>query len=223
MMPYFSFQWHITEDCDQRCKHCYIFSVEDRTALDSTRFDRMTVILENCLSMCRDLGRTPYFYITGGDPILNPDFWRLAEELRDRSVEFAVMGNPHHLTDEVCSRLKACGCEKYQVSIDGLRGTHDEIRRPGSFDETLDAVHRLRDAGIRCAVMTTVSRANASEMPGIMDTVVENGVDVFAFARYCPSGNDFGGEPLPPRSTGESWRPAGPSSGSMRVAARSSI
>lgn len=22
---YFAFQWHITDDCDQRCKHCYIF------------------------------------------------------------------------------------------------------------------------------------------------------------------------------------------------------
>lgn len=26
MSQYFSFQWHITDECDQRCKHCYIFS-----------------------------------------------------------------------------------------------------------------------------------------------------------------------------------------------------
>ncbi len=25
MSQYFSFQWHITDECDQRCKHCYIF------------------------------------------------------------------------------------------------------------------------------------------------------------------------------------------------------
>ena len=24
MKPYFAFQWHITDTCDQRCKHCYI-------------------------------------------------------------------------------------------------------------------------------------------------------------------------------------------------------
>ena len=28
MKQYFSFQWHITDECDQRCKHCYIFSVK---------------------------------------------------------------------------------------------------------------------------------------------------------------------------------------------------
>lgn len=198
MSPYFSFQWHITEDCDQRCKHCYIFTVRDRTVLESMTYDRMVEVLDGCMSMCRELGRTPYFYITGGDPILNPDFWRLAELLRDRSLEFAVMGNPYHLTDEVCRRLKACGCEKYQVSIDGMRETHDAIRRPGSFDETLEAIPRIRSAGIRCAVMTTVSRANATELPGIIDTVVEHDVDVFAFARYCPGDGDFGGEALTP-------------------------
>ena len=26
MKQYFSFQWHITDECDQRCQHCYIFS-----------------------------------------------------------------------------------------------------------------------------------------------------------------------------------------------------
>ena len=26
MKPYFAFQWHITDTCDQRCKHCYIFA-----------------------------------------------------------------------------------------------------------------------------------------------------------------------------------------------------
>lgn len=25
MKQYFSFQWHITDECDQCCKHCYIF------------------------------------------------------------------------------------------------------------------------------------------------------------------------------------------------------
>lgn len=26
-MEHFAFQWHITEACDQRCKHCYIYAL----------------------------------------------------------------------------------------------------------------------------------------------------------------------------------------------------
>lgn len=29
MKPYFAFQWHITDVCDQRCKHCYIFAEDN--------------------------------------------------------------------------------------------------------------------------------------------------------------------------------------------------
>ena len=32
MKQYFTFQWHITDDCDQRCKHCYIFAEDTGTA-----------------------------------------------------------------------------------------------------------------------------------------------------------------------------------------------
>ena len=28
--PTFAFQWHITDECDQRCKHCYLFSEDAR-------------------------------------------------------------------------------------------------------------------------------------------------------------------------------------------------
>ena len=39
MSQYFSFQWHITDECDQRCKHCYIFSGEGCRELKSMIWD----------------------------------------------------------------------------------------------------------------------------------------------------------------------------------------
>ena len=47
------------------------------------------------------------------------------------------MGNPFHLTDETCRRMKDCGCVKYQLSLDGLEKTHDLFRKPGSFAATI--------------------------------------------------------------------------------------
>ena len=46
--------------------------------------------------------------------------------------------------------------------------------------------------------MTTVSGTNIDEIPDIIDTVVEHKADVFAFARYCPTGEekDVGIEPM---------------------------
>lgn len=184
-MNTFAFQWHITDECDQRCEHCYIFSDAKNLCLTEMRLDDIQHVLDNCLSMCREINRSPYFYITGGDPLLHKNFWTLTALLHERRIPFAILGNPFHLSKDVCQRLKADGCTKYQLSIDGLRETHDAIRKPGSFNATLQAIPLIRDAGMYCAIMTTVSSANIAQIPQVIDLVVDHQVDVFAFGRYC--------------------------------------
>jgi radical SAM/SPASM domain protein of ACGX system len=110
--------------------------------------------------------------------------------MKEQKIPFTILGNPFHLTDEVCRRLKDCGCQKYQLSIDGLRDTHDWFRKPGSYDITLEKIGCLNRAGIRSVVMTTVSGTNLAEVPGIIDAVVAAGVNVYAFARYCPTSEE---------------------------------
>ena len=71
-----------------------------------------------------------------------------------------------------------------------MRETHDWFRKPGSFECTLEKIECINRAGIRSAVMTTVSGMNIKEIPDIIDTVVKAGVNVFAFARYCPTSEE---------------------------------
>ena len=188
-MDYFAFQWHITDSCDQRCTHCYIFSEGAHRITSVSLVDALRVV-QACEAMCERLHRRPYFYITGGDPILHPHFWEILGLLQERQIPFTILGNPFHLTESVCERLKAAGCEKYQLSIDGLRDTHDAIRKPGSFDATLAKIPLIRNAGIRSVIMTTVSGTNIDELPAIVDLVVDHQVDLFAFARYCPTSQE---------------------------------
>ncbi|MDE7230549.1 MAG: radical SAM/SPASM domain protein, ACGX system [Oscillospiraceae bacterium] len=189
MSKYFSFQWHITDDCDQRCKHCYIFSENNCKTLESMDRQQLEDTFYNCLDFCKVYDRLPYFYITGGDPILHPDFWELLKLLKKYEIPFTILGNPFHLNDVVCRELKSLGCEKYQLSLDGMRETHDWFRKPGSFDITLEKLDCIKKAGIRAVVMTTVSGTNIEEIPDIIDTVA-NKADVFAFARYCPTSGE---------------------------------
>ena len=191
MKQYFSFQWHITDECDQRCKHCYIFSGDPCRKLDSMTWEQMEDTFYNCLDFCKVYGRLPYFYLTGGDPILHPDFWRLLELFHEHGIPFTILGNPFHLNDQVCHELKYYGCQKYQLSLDGLRETHDWFRKPGSFDCTLEKIGCINRAGIRSVIMTTVSKQNYMEVPGIIDAVVKAGVNIFAFSRYVPSGGEL--------------------------------
>jgi len=187
---YFAFQWHITDNCDQRCQHCYIFSNNNDIDITEMSFENIQHVFRNCIEMCEKLNRIPYFYITGGDPLLHKYFWKMLELMKSHDIDFGILGNPFHLDRNVCKRLKDSGCDKYQLSLDGLRDTHDFIRKSGSFDLTIEKIKCIRDAGIKCAIMTTVSNTNIEEIPCIIDLVVKNKVDIFTFSRYCPIGYD---------------------------------
>ena len=118
---------------------------------------------------------------------MHHDFWRLMDELKRRRIPFTIMGNPFHLTDKVCERLRESGCVRYQLSLDGTRATHDWFRKPGSYDETLARIPMLKRHGIRAIAMTTVSSVNADELGDVIDASVAAGADVFSFARYVPT------------------------------------
>ena len=187
MDRYFAFQWHLTDSCDQRCKHCYIFSEDCNLPIKDMNFRDIKSVLVNCLEMCKNIGRIPYLYITGGDPILHDNFWEFLELVKKHDISFTILGNPFHLNETVCKKLKEHGCDRYQMSIDGLEKTHDYFRKPGSFVATLEKIKYLKNAGIKAVIMTTVSRINMAEIPEIIDIVVDHGVNIYAFARYCPS------------------------------------
>ena len=196
---YFAFQWHITDECDQRCKHCYIFA-EGHPNLVTMNWEQIQHVFFNALEFCQTFDRLPYFYITGGDPILHPNFWPLLELCHEHKIPFTLMGNPFHLTFENLQKMRTLGCDKYQMSIDGMEKTHDWFRKPGSFKTTLQKIRQINEAKdadgkpITSVIMTTVSGTNIQEIPAVIDAVVEAGVAVYAFARYVPTSSGKGTE-----------------------------
>ena len=52
MKEYFAFQWHITDECDQRCKHCYIFSENNCKHLDAMTWEQIQETFYNCMDFC---------------------------------------------------------------------------------------------------------------------------------------------------------------------------
>lgn len=46
-MEYFAFQWHITEACDQRCKHCYIYALGSHAKFKMMSVEEMRTVLDN--------------------------------------------------------------------------------------------------------------------------------------------------------------------------------
>ena len=104
-----SVQWHITSRCMKRCRHCYMFESERyRTEIENElTYEKMVAILDdiNEFEKKYNFGVNDFF-ITGGDPVLNPDYENLLLELKRRGKRIYIMGNPETLTPEIIKVFK---------------------------------------------------------------------------------------------------------------------
>ena len=63
----FAFQWHITDACDQRCKHCYLYAEDVARRPSEMSWDQIERTFARILEFCEAFGRRPYLYLTSGD------------------------------------------------------------------------------------------------------------------------------------------------------------
>lgn len=195
--PNFYLQWHITDRCSQKCDRCYLFQAKDYEPTKEKELDLnvLSLIVEDVFRTTRLLKANAVFVLTGGDPMLHPEFWQLlkiinilAKKFRARSA-IDILGNPFYVNRSTALRLKENGVHKFQLSLDGLEEKHDILRSLGSYKETLRAAKVLKKAGVRTTCMFTLSRFNAPDLIGVMEEIAEKKFDAFAFARLCRPSN----------------------------------
>ncbi len=196
MKYHMSIQWHITTQCQNRCRHCYVFdpatyaherdcslSLEEKIkVLDQIDAfgEKWDISFDNVALM-------------GGDPLLAPDWFEFAKALRERGKYVAFGGNPEMLTPENLAKLKDLQVDRYQLSLDGLEKSHDTQRRPGSFRNTLEGIQRLSDAGISASIMGTLTPLNIDEFWELIDLVFyDTPARSFAFDFVAQVGNARG-------------------------------
>jgi len=141
---------------------------------------------------CLELDADIVFSITGGDPLTHPEIWNILKEARVFVKKLAVLGNPELLNEKSVAKLKEIGINWFQVSLDGMKETHDNIRSVGSFERTINGIELLKNANIPIVVNSTVSDLNYREMIDVMKLSYDLGVGKWSFARWVPNSGTCG-------------------------------
>jgi radical SAM protein with 4Fe4S-binding SPASM domain len=186
----FYIQWHITHRCDVRCGHCYQESFSER---DDLGLPELVTLADGILDTMAQWGRPVCFNLTGGEPILKPEFFPLLEDLGRRPgvAELGVITNGLGFDRDLVRRLSTLpklDCVK--VSLDGADArTHDAIRREGTFDRTLRSIGLLREEGrFKTVLMFTVMRRNWRSLPSLVRLCEALSVDGLILERFVPWG-----------------------------------
>ncbi|MBU1146238.1 radical SAM protein [Patescibacteria group bacterium] len=185
----FTLQWHITDRCEEKCKHCYTAITSRKPLENELSFRDCQRVVDHLVDFCKILNARPRISFTGGDPFLRPDFIKLLSYARQQDVACRIMGNAYFLNSDTIKKLKELKILSYQISIDGLEDVHDEIRSKGSFKRSLEGICKLQEAGIRTVMMMTLSKVNVHQLKPVMTLASEYKVNAFAFARMCHTGS----------------------------------
>ncbi|MEU7906369.1 radical SAM/SPASM domain-containing protein [Actinoplanes sp. NPDC049118] len=182
---------YITEACQLRCEHCYMGERLDRAL--KMPYDKVV----DTLRTWRKLGSSK-LTILGGEPTLHPDYIAIIRAA-------GALGFGHVITtsnglDPAWRKFRQMRPSDFayvQISLDGgSAASHDQIRGPGRFDETLRNVARLAEAGFDTRIICTVNKANAGDALQLLDIADQLGVSLVKYHVFSTIGTGHGAEEL---------------------------
>lgn len=192
--------WQITSICNMGCHHC----CEESGQLMPNEMNE-----EQVMDFCRQVvdAGVPYAAISGGEPMLHPQFFEVCEYFRSNGIALKVETNGEFVTAEAARRFADLDLRSVQISVDGATAeTYEKLRVDGRWSDAIQAIKNLTAAGVRVEVVFVPTRFNIHETADVIDLAASLG----AYGLYtgklmrigraaknwdmlCPSDEDYEG------------------------------
>ena len=179
--------WNITRTCNLRCMHCYADS--DRKAYSGE------LTLPECKAVIDDLAAfgIPGLLLSGGEPMVHPHFWDIAEYARSKGLRLTLSTNGTLIDEAKAARLKELEFAYIGISLDGIGMVHDIFRRTqGAFDKAVAAFRNLKKVDQKTGLRFTLTKHNAAHLEPVLDLIEKEEIQRVCFYHLVPSGR--GGE-----------------------------
>jgi radical SAM protein with 4Fe4S-binding SPASM domain len=162
--------------CNLNCVHCYVNQpagsrAARRRELPAARI--LTLIDEMAEAGCLNL------LLTGGEPLLRPDFPALYLHAVRRGLLVSVFTNGTLVTDRIADLLADARPERVEVTLYGMTAETSEriTRTPGSFEPCLAGIRRLTARRLPLALKTMVLAWNRHEVAAMRAFATHLGAD----------------------------------------------
>lgn len=163
--------WNATKTCNLECVHCYADAETKRFPGELTT--------EEARTMIEDLARfnVPALLISGGEPLVRPDIFDLAEYAISLGIRVTFSTNGTLIDEKKAERIANIGVTYVGISVDGGEARHDRFRgRRGAFRDALRGIRNCRAAGIRVGIRFTVTQENLPELGEIFRIVEDEDI-----------------------------------------------
>jgi len=162
---------YLSERCNSRCVTC-----------DYWRHGRADMTFEAVQRLLPSLTRleTRVVLLSGGEPLLNAEWERIAQALRERGLKVWLLTSGLSLAKH--ARRAAELFDAITVSLDGTdRPTYQAIRGLDALDKVCAGIRAAAERGVAPGVRVTVQRANFRKLPTFVSLAKELGARQVSF------------------------------------------
>jgi radical SAM protein with 4Fe4S-binding SPASM domain len=186
----FFIQWHLTERCNLRCRHCY----QGRDRVREMTVGEVKREIDGATQMFQaweeehGIKVAPSIHFTGGEPFLYRGLLEVIAYSKAKGYGVALMSNGCLISTDDAQRTFGLGVSDIQVSLEGPPDLHDSIRGRGSFAAASKGVENLLRAGNRVSANVTLSRLNIDQIEETTELASTMGFYGIGFSRMVPCG-----------------------------------
>jgi MoaA/NifB/PqqE/SkfB family radical SAM enzyme len=161
--------------CNCRCVMCDIWK-DNKNLKQLTEKD-----IHYLLISLKKLG-TQQVLMSGGEALLNPNFFRFCELLQKNNIKISLLSTGLTLkknADQLVNRVN-----DIIVSLDGPEELHNRIRNiPNAYQQLKEGVQHIKsiDPNFKITARTVIHRLNFNCWPDIIDSAKEIGLNQISF------------------------------------------
>lgn len=176
----------ITTRCNLKCKHCRTEEVNSDLSLE-----QIELIAQKIAHPQRRI-----VFLSGGEPLVRKDIVQVVSIFKKYVPCVCVNTNSLLLNEQLLNDLIDAGLNYIQVSLDGVRETHDYMRGTGNFDRAIEKLRLINSKKIKLHISCCISMLNIDSMYDFAkEILVTRGikVDILGFKRFIPK-NEMAGK-----------------------------
>lgn len=187
MVKKFVLQWHLSENCNLKCLHCY----QENHKPIQLEFDKLVIIYKQFKELLNKKKMKGHINITGGEPLCNPYLFKLLDLIKEDSdlITFSILTNGTLINEKIAKKIKSYNPLYVQVSLEGGKKTNDYIRGKGTYKKVAEGIVNLRKENIFTSISFTATSLNYKEFPKVVRYARKYGVNNVWSDRFIPLGD----------------------------------
>lgn len=175
--------WNCTKTCNLSCVHCYARSEAIKYKDELTHAEGLSLI-----DQLADFN-VPVILFSGGEPLLRPDFFELANYAASKGIRPTISTNGTCITQDVAKKLKEVGVGYVGISLDGNKSTHDKFRgHIGAYDLAIRGIRNCVETHQKVGLRFTITKDNFCDLNSIFDLLESENIDRVCFYHLVYSG-----------------------------------